>query len=165
MKPTAPKPSLTVKERNTPLPPDGGREPVKAEETGQPDTDGFIANFWALYPRQVDQQLSRKEWAMLAPSVELQRKIADAVKAWAGCDEWRREGGRFVPKPHRWLARKRWTDVPGRADAPASVDEAARTRAMLDAQAATPTLPASEVKRRLSELRRRMREPSAGVAA
>lgn len=165
VKPTAPKPSLTVKEPDTPLPPEGGREPDHAEQSGQPDANGFIANFWADYPRKVDEQLSRKAWAELAPGVDLQRKIADSVKAWAQQDEWKREGGRFVPKPHRWLARKRWTDVPGRADAPLPVDEAERTRAMLDAQAATPTLPASEVKRRVSELRQRLRQPAEGVAA
>jgi hypothetical protein len=139
-------------EPDIPLPPDGGRA-------------GFDDNFWSLYPRRVDEQLARKAWAQIAPSPDLQRQIADAVKAWAQHDEWQRESGRFVPKPHRWLARKRWTDVPGRADAPASVDEAARTRAMLDAQAAAPTLPASEVKRRVSELRQRMRQPADEVAA
>lgn len=161
------------KERNTPLPPKGGRVlDVVDNSEGHFPADGFDTSFWSLYPRRVDEQLARKAWAQLAPSVDLQRQIADAVKAWAGCDEWQREGGRFVPKPHRWLARKRWTDVPGRADAPPRVDEAERTRAMLAArnaeQPADPALVrqlADECRARIGLRQRKPGQPMEGVTA
>jgi hypothetical protein len=141
---------------DTPLPPVGGREPGQAEQTGQPDADGFTASFWSLYPRRVDEQLSRKAWAQLAPSADLQREIAAAVRAWAVSAEWQREGGRFVPKPHNWLRRKRWTDVPGLADAPPVVDEAARTRAALDARAAEPPADPAKARQLAEECRNRL---------
>ncbi len=169
------------KERNTdpPLPPNGGREPVAVDNSGgveatagQPDADGFIASFWSLYPRRVDEQLSRKAWAQLAPSADLQREIAAAVRAWTASAEWQREGGRFVPKPHNWLRRKRWTDVPGLADAPPVVDEAARTRAALDARDAEPPADpakarqlAEECRNRLGLRQRRAGQVAEGVAA
>lgn len=181
------------KERNTPLPPNGGRavgdvdnsegggggavkaeQPVgqagakgadrpgakpgaqavaKARSDGVGDADGFELNFWRLYPRAVDEQLSRRAWLRLSPGPDLQREIAAAVRAWAASDEWRRDGGRYVPKPHRWLARRRWTDVPGLAGAPPAVDEAQRTREMLAARAAVPRLAPDEVRRRVAQAR------------
>lgn len=175
VKPIAPKPSLTVKEPNTPLPPTGGREPGQAEQTDEalpPDADDFTANFWSLYPRKVDEQLARAAWAELAPSPDLQRTIKAAVIAWSASDEWKRERRRFVPKPNRWLARERWKDVPGEADAPPVVDEAERTRAALAARDAEPPADpakarqlAEECRNRLGLRQRRAGQVAEGVAA
>jgi hypothetical protein len=90
----------TVIEPN-PLPPLGG-------------APGF-AEFFAGYPRQVDQAKARREWDRLAPDEQLQGEIARAVKAWIRSPEWQRESGRFIPKPSNWLRGMRWRDVPGTA--------------------------------------------------
>lgn len=99
VQPIAPKPSLTVIEPNTPLPPTGG-EP------------GF-ERFFAEYPRQVDEAKARKEWERLGPDVDTAAAIVASVRAWARSPEWQRDNGRYIPKPNNWLRNRRWNDVPG----------------------------------------------------
>ena len=35
-----------------------------------------------------------------------------ALKAWNRCEEWTRERGQFAPALHRFIAERRWEDVP-----------------------------------------------------
>ena len=82
-----------------PLPPAGG-------------VCGFD-QFEAGYPRRIDMDRARREWDKLAPDAQLQGEIAQAIDAWIRSHEWRRDDGRFIPKPSNWLRNKRWRDVPG----------------------------------------------------
>jgi hypothetical protein len=99
VKPIAPKPSLTVIEPNTPLPPTGG-------------APGF-ESFFAEYPRQVDEVKARKEWERLSPDGDTAAVIVASVRAWTRSPEWQRDNGRYIPKPNNWLRNRRWRDVPG----------------------------------------------------
>src|SRR5262249_6799602 len=76
-----------------------------------PAEDGF-EQFFPEYPRQEAEQEAREEWRRLNPSPELVATILDAVRRRKQCDDWQREGGRFVPQAHRWLKGRRWEDKP-----------------------------------------------------
>jgi hypothetical protein len=90
----------------------GGRE-GKGKERKTRDAsgcdDGFTA-FWAAFPNRKARQDAEKAWAKLKPSVELQATILKAIAAQGQGEDWRKEGGRFVPHAATWLNGKRWED-------------------------------------------------------
>lgn len=90
---------LNTKESNTPQPPDGGRS-------------GFD-EFFRLFPKQVDQDKAREQWDRLAPDEALFAEIMASVLRWRGSEQWERDGGAFIPKPHNWLRNKGWRNIPG----------------------------------------------------
>lgn len=124
--------TLTTKNHQEPsIPPNppAGGEPVHGNPNPEQPAprqagDGF-AEFFAGFPRRVDETGAQRAWRRLAPDEALQQQIAQAVAAWRQSDEWRREDGRYIPKPGNWLRGRRWLDVPGLADvaAPPAVVE------------------------------------------
>ncbi len=96
-------------------------EPPLNQETPQPPKGGApgFSEFFAGYPRQVDEEQARAAWDRLAPSAELQGEIAQAIAVWIRSPEWQREDGRFIPKPGLWLRKRRWRDKPGITAPPA----------------------------------------------
>jgi hypothetical protein len=68
--------------------------------------------FWKLYPRKDSKVPAQKAYEKLNPSAELQQQILDAVQRFKGCDQWVREGGKFIPFASTWLNQKRWEDEP-----------------------------------------------------
>lgn len=87
--------------------------------------DGWFEEvFWKAYPRKTAKKKAReaakKAWA-----------AADADAIMAGLerakesDQWRRDGGRFVPHAATWLNQERWTDEeePGKDESGMMKDE------------------------------------------
>ena len=81
---------------NTPLPPDGG-------------ASGF-EEFWNAYPKKAAEAKARRQWDRLAPDLTMRKSMADAVRIQAGTENWRKDGGQFVPMPSTWLRDRRWLD-------------------------------------------------------
>ena len=81
-------------------------------------TDGF-AEFWATWPstRRVGKADAQKAWRTLHPDPTLRQIILAAVTASKQGPDWQREGGRYIPYPHRWLGKRRWEDAPPAAQA------------------------------------------------
>jgi hypothetical protein len=73
--------------------------------------------FWSLYPRRDAESLARAEWEHLS---DAQRAAAPArLRADLQSEEWRRDGGRYIPRACIWLRRlKRWPGPlsPGRTN-------------------------------------------------
>lgn len=84
-----------------PLPP---KEPNVYEER--------FERFWSAYPRKVGKGECRRIWLKLKPSEELTQTMLSAVEAAKGCDQWRRDGGQYIPYPSTWLNQGRWEDSP-----------------------------------------------------
>lgn len=70
--------------------------------------ESFTA-FWTTYPKRRGYGPSLEAWRALAPSPELVAEILAAVKEQRGWEDWNR-GDRWIPKPERWLAERRWLD-------------------------------------------------------
>ncbi len=65
-------------------------------------------DFWRAYPRRVARADARKAWDKVDPG-EYARIFAAIAQA-KQCDDWRRDGGRFIPYPGSWLRGERWFD-------------------------------------------------------
>jgi hypothetical protein len=66
--------------------------------------------FWSTFPRKIGKGAAELAWKKLKPDATLQARIVQAVKAQCKSEQWRRDGGQFIPHPATWLNGKRWED-------------------------------------------------------
>lgn len=66
--------------------------------------------FWEVYPKKVGKGAARKSWDKCRPSEELTARMIAAVRQQAQSDQWRRDGGQYIPNPATWLNQERWED-------------------------------------------------------
>lgn len=93
------------------------RKPPVAPQ-GADGLDDAFAAFWRLYPRKVAKKAAQAAWARLAPSREMVSAIVEALKLQCRSEQWRKDGGAFVPYPATWLNGCRWQDEPPKPAAP-----------------------------------------------
>lgn len=74
------------------------------------DVDAMFDRFWLAYPRRVGKSAARKAFEKIKPSEELLATILDAVAVQSQSDQWKREGGQYIPHPSTWLNQGRWED-------------------------------------------------------
>lgn len=78
-----------------------------------PDKPGAMAGFdafWAAYPKKRSKGDAEKAWKSLKPDEALQAILLQAVEVAKARDDWRKDGGKFVPHPASWLRAKGWED-------------------------------------------------------
>ncbi len=93
------------------IPPRGdGRE--QAEKDGEGASERFEA-FWRVYPRKERKINARRVFLRLRPSPALLREMLEGVERFRGCDQWKRDGGRFIPHAATWLSERRWEETVG----------------------------------------------------
>ena len=71
-----------------------------------------FAEFWKAYPKKVGKASCQKAWLKLKPTAELFAHIMSALADQKESEQWKREGGRFIPNPLTWLNQGRWDDEP-----------------------------------------------------
>lgn len=97
--------SKTPCEGNAPNPNPNPKVNLKTlKPTREPD--GF-AEFWSAYPKKVGKGAAEASWRKHRPPLQT---VLDAVKRQAESDQWRKDGGQFIPNPATWLNQKRWED-------------------------------------------------------
>lgn len=66
--------------------------------------------FWAAYPKKKSKESARKAFFKLNPSNDLLCQMLRAVERQATTEQWRRQGGQFIPYPATWLNGGCWED-------------------------------------------------------
>lgn len=74
--------------------------------------EDLFERFWSEYPRKVAKESARAEWALIAPDEALANRITSAVLTAMKSEQWRQDGGRFIPYPAKYLSEQRWNDEP-----------------------------------------------------
>jgi len=74
-------------------------------------------NFWQAYPRKVGKGAAWKKWKTQKCEL-LNGQIAAALRWQIESNDWRKDGGQFVPHPETYLNQRRWEDSPGVAVGP-----------------------------------------------
>ncbi len=72
--------------------------------------DTLFDEFWKVYPRKVGKKNAQQRWQKLKINDETYRKITEAVKAQSESDQWKKDGGQYIPYPATWLSQERWED-------------------------------------------------------
>ena len=73
---------------------------------------GAFDRFWVAYPRHQGKEAARKTWEKLNPDAALLEIMLSALERQRASDQWRRDGGQFIPYPATWLNGRRWEDEP-----------------------------------------------------
>lgn len=76
------------------------------------DLTGAFDRFWVAYPRHQGKEAARKVWEKLNPDAALLEIMLSALERQRASDQWRRDGGQFIPYPATWLNGRRWEDEP-----------------------------------------------------
>lgn len=64
--------------------------------------------FWKAYPKKVGKGAAQKSFEKIDSS--LYPSILAAVEAQKKCEQWKRDGGQYIPYPATWLNQRRWED-------------------------------------------------------
>ena len=101
----------------------GDNKKESASPVGSAGGVSGFAEFWLAYPRKVGKGEAERKWKTLKPDVGA---VLSAVKRQSASEQWRRDGGQYVPNPATWLHQRRWEDEPAQSPAnSASADRAA----------------------------------------
>ena len=74
-----------------------------------PGPDAWFERFWAAYPNQrCGKSSALKAWRKIKPSPALAEAIVAAVERQKGWEQWKRDGGRYIPMATTWLNQCRW---------------------------------------------------------
>lgn len=66
--------------------------------------------FWSAYPRKQAKPPAVKAFAKLNPDDALLTTMLSALSRQAASEQWKKDGGQFVPYPATWLNARRWED-------------------------------------------------------
>lgn len=69
--------------------------------------------FWSAYPRKIGKDAAAKAFARRKPTAELVDQMIRAIAEQAKGEQWRKDGGQFIPHPSTWLNEGRWLDETG----------------------------------------------------
>ncbi len=74
------------------------------------ESDELFDDFWKAYPKKQAKSEALKAFAALAPDRELTDRMVASIALAVLTQNWREDGGRFIPNPATWLRGKRWED-------------------------------------------------------
>jgi len=66
--------------------------------------------FWKTYPRKISKGKARDWWERHKPEGCLKTKILTSIQQQKTTEQWRKDGGQFIPHPITWLNQERWDD-------------------------------------------------------
>ena len=76
---------------------------------GEDDLPDDFKAFWQDYPKKVGKLSALKAWSKARlPPIE---KILQAITEQKSSEQWRKNGGEFIPHPATWINAGRWDDV------------------------------------------------------
>jgi len=93
------------------VPSDGRAETPKPG--GEPKFSAEFEAFWSAYPKY--RRRGKSETYRLWKSKRLDAQAGTAMAALEfhkRSEDWKKDGGKYVPEPERWLKRDRWQDAP-----------------------------------------------------
>ncbi len=79
-------------------------EKNNSKKPSQPP-DGFD-EFWDLYPKKIDKPAAMRAFAKIAAKAH--PDLMNLLGQCTDSDQWRKQGGQFVPNPATWLNRRDW---------------------------------------------------------
>lgn len=70
----------------------------------------YFNEFWNLYPRKVEKKDCKDLFYKLNFNEEKYQIIINQLKRFKDTSDWKKQDGKFIPYPKRWLSKKRWED-------------------------------------------------------
>lgn len=70
----------------------------------------LFERFWTAFPRKAGKGAAEKAWAKCRFTESDTERVLSAIRAQSASEQWRKDGGRFIPHPATWLNQRRWED-------------------------------------------------------
>lgn len=70
-------------------------------------SDEDFEAFWRAYPRKESKAQAKKSFAKVTVPLET---LLQALETQKQTDQWRRDGGQYIPYASTWLSQRRWED-------------------------------------------------------
>lgn len=75
-----------------------------------PAGSDLFDEFWKAYPNKTGKDAARTAFAKRKPGKQLLADMLQALEAQKKSEQWRKQGGQFIPLPTTWLNQGRWQD-------------------------------------------------------
>jgi hypothetical protein len=66
--------------------------------------------WWTAYPKKRSKEAAFKAWKKAKSKLPALDRHIQIVKNWSMTDDWKKEGGQFIPYPQKWLSEGKWMD-------------------------------------------------------
>ncbi len=66
--------------------------------------------FWKAYPKKKSKDAAQRRWDSIKPDAELLQTMLAAIEQQKKSEDWRKDGGQFIPYPATWLNAGSWKD-------------------------------------------------------
>jgi hypothetical protein len=81
----------------------------KKKNTSSVYTDEF-ERFWQAYPRKIGKGAAFRTWKKLNGTRPDADELVRIVEQHKRSEQWKRDGGQYIPHPQTWLNQERWND-------------------------------------------------------
>ena len=85
---------------------------MRSARAETPLPEGF-AEFWNAYPH--DRRRGRQEaliaWRRLKLTPAQREQVMTSLESWKASEDWRKEDGKYVPWPQKFLNKRRWEET------------------------------------------------------
>lgn len=89
---------------------EGERETETKKTVSKEVVDSDFEQFWKAYPKKVGKDLAKTSFAKRKVSSSLLQQMIAAIEKQKTTDQWKKDGGQFIPMPATWLNQGRWQD-------------------------------------------------------
>ena len=74
----------------------------------------FFIEFWNIYPKKLGKGKAWEEWIRVTPKPDekMMSQIRDVIAKLEKTEQWKKNGGQFIPYPSTWIHQRRWGDEP-----------------------------------------------------
>lgn len=69
-----------------------------------------FARFWQVYPKRKSKGDALKAFNQIRPDEQLQEAIITGVERAMKSEDWKKDKGKFIPYPGKWLRARGWED-------------------------------------------------------
>jgi len=70
------------------------------------ETSKLFSRFWEAYPRHEAKEAAREAFTKLGVDEGLLETMITAIGKWKKTNQWKDEGGRYIPNPANWLRQR-----------------------------------------------------------
>lgn len=75
-----------------------------------PDGVGLFEEFWKAYPNKTGKDAAKKAFDKRKPGKQLLAEMLQALEIQKASEQWKKQGGQFIPNPATWINQGRWQD-------------------------------------------------------
>jgi len=88
---------------------DATQYPIPNTQVNPPSNPAGFDEFWAAYPKKIGKQAAIAVWKRKKVN-GLLPNVLEAIDAQKTSEQWKRDGGQYIPNPATWLTQGRWDD-------------------------------------------------------